>query len=106
MLDGNYGAMYTTPGNTIPQVTIDSLLLPACNFIKIDVEGDELAVLEGAAETIRKFKPIMCIESNPETLQRKGHTTNDLVVMLHTMGYITNQRVPADISCDLLCVPI
>ena len=32
------------------------------NFIKIDVEGHEHEVIEGAQETIKKFKPTMVIE--------------------------------------------
>ena len=32
------------------------------NFIKIDVEGHEHEVIEGARETIKKFKPTMVIE--------------------------------------------
>ena len=30
--------------------------------VKIDVEGEELAVLEGATETIEKFRPTIIIE--------------------------------------------
>jgi len=103
--NGNYGAVYTQPHGEIPVITIDSLHLNACNFIKIDVEGDEVAVLEGARETIKEFKPIMCIESHPSTLIRKGLTANDLIAAIHLLGYTTKQRVPMDISCDLLCFP-
>lgn len=103
--DGNYGAMYTEPGDQILEITIDSLCLDQCDFIKIDNEGCEIEALRGAKDTIRRFKPIMCIESNPTTLARKNLTPNDLLVTLHAMGYITKQRVPADISCDLLCEP-
>lgn len=103
--DGNYGAVYTQPHGEIPVITIDSMQLDACDFIKIDCEGDEVAVLQGAAETIKTFKPIMCIESNPSTLVRKGLSANDLIAAIHLLGYTTKQRVPMDISCDLLCFP-
>ena len=43
--------------------TIDSLNLTDVGFIKIDVEGHEDAVLEGAAETIRKSRPNLLVES-------------------------------------------
>jgi FkbM family methyltransferase len=39
-------------------------------FIKIDVEGHELAVLQGAAETIQKSRPIVLVEC--EEQHRKG----------------------------------
>lgn len=47
---------------SVNTITIDSLNLNRCNFIKIDVEGGELNVLEGSLSTIRKFHPILLIE--------------------------------------------
>ncbi len=46
----------------VSTVTIDGLSggRPV-SFIKFDVEGAELAALEGGAETIAKYKPVMCI---------------------------------------------
>ncbi len=40
-------------------------------LIKIDVEGTELAVLEGAMKTIRAFRPVLCIEVHTLTNLRK-----------------------------------
>jgi FkbM family methyltransferase len=101
----NYGAIYTTPGTLIPTITIDSLNLDQCNYIKIDVEGDEIAVLHGAEQTILKHRPVMCIESNPDTLARKGHTVDQLIDVLRLYNYTTKERVPTDISADVLCLP-
>lgn len=42
--------------------TLDSLNLPAPHFIKIDVEGYEWEVLQGAKEVISKHKPVCFIE--------------------------------------------
>ena len=53
--------------------TIDSLALERVDFIKIDVEGMEEAVLEGATVTIDKSKPILFIEvlkSNPDVIHK------------------------------------
>lgn len=41
---------------------LDSLGLERLDLIKIDVEGMEIDVLRGAAETLEKHKPIMLIE--------------------------------------------
>ena len=46
----------------IEQKTIDSLGLDRMDLVKIDVEGMELDVLEGARETIARCKPVMVIE--------------------------------------------
>ena len=43
--------------------TIDSLFLKRCKLIKIDVDGHELQVLNGAAETIERCRPIIYIEN-------------------------------------------
>tara|TARA_Y100000361_G_C11080880_1_gene300949 strand:- start:134 stop:880 length:747 start_codon:yes stop_codon:yes gene_type:complete len=47
-------------------ITIDSLELEECDLIKIDVEGYELNVLKGAAETIKRCKPWLHVEKNPD----------------------------------------
>jgi FkbM family methyltransferase len=102
----NYGAVYTEPSGTIPVITIDSLDLNACNYMKIDVEGDEIAVLHGAVKTILKFRPVMCIECNEQTLVRKRLTGKDLTEAIKALGYTHQVRQPEDISCDLICLPL
>jgi len=47
---------------TTKTITIDSLNLSP-RLIKIDTEGSELAVLEGAEKTVRKHRPYIIIES-------------------------------------------
>tara|TARA_R110002153_G_scaffold246944_1_gene402899 strand:+ start:264 stop:926 length:663 start_codon:yes stop_codon:yes gene_type:complete len=44
-------------------VTVDSLNLDKCDLMKIDVEGGEWDVLEGSKETIKKYKPVIIIET-------------------------------------------
>ncbi len=45
--------------------TLDSYGFENVMFIKIDVEGHELPVLEGATETIARCRPIMLLETKP-----------------------------------------
>lgn len=51
-------------GEQVSMITIDSLNLSGCDYMKIDVEGAERMVLIGAQNTIRKYKPVICYESN------------------------------------------
>jgi FkbM family methyltransferase len=46
--------------------TIDEYEFPNVGFIKIDVEGHELSVLEGAVQTIAKHQPNLLIECNDD----------------------------------------
>lgn len=49
-------------GVPVVQVTVDSLNLPRVDLLKIDVEGMELDVLAGAAETIARCRPALFVE--------------------------------------------
>jgi FkbM family methyltransferase len=55
---------------------IDDYDLADVGFIKIDVEGHELAVLEGAAATLARHRPNLLIECNeehqPDAVKRLG----------------------------------
>lgn len=44
-------------------VTIDSLNFDKVDFIKLDIEGYEELAIKGAINTIKKFKPIITLES-------------------------------------------
>ncbi len=47
----------------VRMLALDSLKLPRVDFIKIDVEGMELEVLDGATNTIRNSSPILLVEA-------------------------------------------
>jgi FkbM family methyltransferase len=51
-------------GERVPLARLDDLTLPACHFLKIDVEGMEQEVLEGAVNLIDRFKPVMYVEND------------------------------------------
>jgi FkbM family methyltransferase len=46
----------------VPVVRLDSLGLPRVGFIKVDVEGHELAALKGGAELLRREHPTILVE--------------------------------------------
>lgn len=66
----------------VPVTTIDTLTAdrPPVRFIKIDVEGAEYQVLEGARETIRRDWPIIGFEHGPGA--HGGITVRDMHKLL------------------------
>lgn len=51
-------------GDRVRIITLDSLRLGRCTLIKVDVEGMECQVLEGARQTINNLRPILFLENN------------------------------------------
>lgn len=64
----NFGALALSraaaDSERVPQVTLDSLDLPACRLIKIDTEGMEPQVLDGARGLIARCRPLLYVEAN------------------------------------------
>lgn len=82
--EGNFGGVAlgnAKRGEMVPVMTLDALPFGNCHFIKIDVEGMENAVLEGAQETIEKLKPVLYVENN-----RQEHS-KELIQRLFSMDY-------------------
>jgi FkbM family methyltransferase len=60
----NVGQSHVTNGHGCEAVTIDEHNLTDCDLIYLDIEGYEKKALEGAAETIRRCRPVIVIEEN------------------------------------------
>lgn len=56
-------------------------------FIKIDVEGAEKLVLEGAKETVERYKPFLLYEYSQENCNQFGITARDTIEMIESWGY-------------------
>ncbi|MGE0192622.1 MAG: FkbM family methyltransferase [Planctomycetota bacterium] len=62
-----------------PVVTLDELRDRPVDFVKIDVEGYEGAVLEGARELIRRQRPVLWIEFHPQLVRAHGFSYDALL---------------------------
>jgi FkbM family methyltransferase len=82
---GNFGGLaLRPPGEAGVKVRIrplDSLALPACGLLKIDVEGFEPQVLRGARETIGRCRPIIYIENDRKAQQQ------EIISLIAELGY-------------------
>jgi FkbM family methyltransferase len=67
--------------------TIAANLSNAISFIKIDIEGAELAALEGAQHVLAHHRPAMCIEVHPNLLTLSGRHPSELKDLLTKAGY-------------------
>lgn len=72
---------------TVEAVTLDSLNFHDVDFIKIDVEGWELPVVEGAQRIIRRDRPVMVVEQKPNNAERYGRGRLAAVQLLLSWGY-------------------
>lgn len=81
--------------DTIKTVCLDKYFFFP-DVIKIDVEGFELRVLKGAAETLKKFKPILIIEIFPFFLTKNGDSLDDIMTFLHQVDYRKITRIGDD----------
>ena len=75
----NSGAweLYTTPNDRpIRVITLDDIELDACDLIKVDCQGHELAIVQGATQTIQQYRPTLQLEKPTEELQHLLHTIN------------------------------
>lgn len=96
------GAHHVTEGGMIPTIKIDDLKLQECNLVMLDLEGYELNALKGAENTIKKYKPVLCVESCEPWLNRYGTTSQELHKYITTnFGY----QIAGQYASDYIYVP-
>ena len=81
------GAGFTSGEGSIEVVTIDSLELPSCGFIKADIEGHEYNAFKGAEETINKYKPVILFEDKGCEQRNLGQERGNAGRYLESLGY-------------------
>lgn len=84
-------------GEIIRQTRLDDYFgTQRIDFLKIDVEGMEQDVLEGARKIIARDRPMMYIE-----FYKQHNQAADLKQLISDLGYVTTQ-----IDINFACVPI
>lgn len=98
-LDGGIdtGGTHVGGDGDIEMRTLDSFDLQNVDFIKIDCEGYENHVLEGARETLLRCKPCVIVEQKPHKLGPNfGIKGTPAVDLLKSMGYTVRREISGD----------
>jgi FkbM family methyltransferase len=74
--------------------------IPHVDFIKIDTEGYEGKILKGAAETIRKWKPVIAMSAYHNPTDK-----TDLPALLNSIAPYACE-LHRDAEEDLICTPV
>jgi FkbM family methyltransferase len=86
------GMLIPSGGDPVQVLPLDKYALQRCDFIKIDVEGMEAEVINGANLTIWKHRPIIYMENDrPEKVKRDAL----IDLMLNKMDYNLYWHKPA-----------
>jgi len=91
--------------NMVDVNTLDSFEFENVSVLKIDVQGYEPKVLDGAKETILKNKPVIFIEVEAPQLSIYGWTENDIFSRLEALGYTYSKVLDAEHLVDYVAIP-
>lgn len=76
---------------SVPVIRLDDFVqkrnIKRIDIMKVDIEGAELSMLQGAEETLHRDHPIIILEVNEETSLSAGYKAADLLIHLKRFGY-------------------
>ena len=97
---GNTGHSHLDPATmgtgSVKVVRLDSLDLPAVDYIKIDCEGFEYRVLLGAEKTIRRQRPMVVVEQKPHKAYSSDYGQHAAIELLQSWGMTKLDQVKDD----------
>jgi FkbM family methyltransferase len=112
--------MTTDSANSIsvPVISLDEFVsehqIAPIDFIKIDVEGFEVQVLNGAQKILEQFRPILVFEYSVENIAAQGGKIEEVLDRLIGMNYKIRTKegisdketiLTLNYQTDLICLP-
>ena len=97
--EGNTGHTHVDPaskGGDTTIIKLDSLDLQNVDYIKIDCEGFEYRVLQGAKQTIKRCRPVVVIEQKPHEMYSKDYGQFAAIGLLEDWGMVKLDQVKDD----------
>jgi len=99
----NLGALSIgSGGETIKTTKLDDLEIGRIDFIKLDAQGYEKFIMQGAENTLKKYMPTIFIEIEEHYLQKFGVTTDEIYELMSSFGYQI-YKIQNDWPYDHIC---
>jgi FkbM family methyltransferase len=90
-----------TVKQTVPMVTLDSVIDFIPKAIKIDTEGSEFNVLKGSERIIREHSPSIIMEANAYSLKEAGTSLKEIVDYMKERGYVGYMLSTGEVLKDM-----
>ena len=91
-----HGGSHVIGIGDVPTMRIDDLNLIECNLIHLDIEGFEQFAILGAIETLKRCKPVVCIEDYEPWKIRYNTSLKSVEDILFSLGYTRVGQVEGD----------
>jgi FkbM family methyltransferase len=102
-----------------PVRTLDAVLAETCvprlDLLKMDVEGSETLLIQGAADAIRQYRPVLLLEVSDEALRNQSSSSEELLRLVQSFGYLLylfdsvtglpKLARPGEYSVNMIAVP-
>ena len=98
--EGNTGHTHINPSSIgqgdIQVYRLDDLDLDTVDYIKIDCEGYEYRILQGAEETIRRCRPVVVVEQKPHDAYSSQYGQHAAIELMRSWGMTRLDQVKDD----------
>ena len=110
----NFGDVHVNleGGESVAIKPLDLYELDNVSLIKIDTQGFEPLVIEGAEKTIAKNRPYIFVEIEPQQLTKYGYSDTGLIKQIEDLGYVVKQfhvgikyQSTTGLCIDFVCIP-
>lgn len=91
-------------GEMVNMIRLDDIIQSDVSFIKMDVQGCEVFLIEGAENLIKNSRPVMFIEVENQWLTCFGQTSETLLNKIMSLDYIL-VRINNEYPCDHVAIP-
>ena len=98
------GTKVGSGGCKAEMIMLDDLELENVSFMKVDIQGCEVAFLRGAKKTISESRPVMFVEVENHLLNCFGESSETLLNALLSLDYILI-RIDNEYPCDHIAIP-